>query len=38
MLVSEAHWILALLFFRELYSNSNLWQISVSAAAEFKLV
>jgi len=38
MLVSEARWVLVLLFFRELYSNSSLWQISVSAAAEFKLV
>jgi hypothetical protein len=38
MLVSEAHWTLVLLFVGELYSTSNLWQINVSAAAEFKLV
>jgi hypothetical protein len=38
MLVSKARWVLVLLFFRGLYLNSSLWQISASAAAEFKLV
>ena len=38
MLVSEAYWTLVLLFVGELYSSSNLWQISVSAASGFKLV